>query len=101
MSHLIRHSYTTLEFDTGKVKELAALIADPTNTLCFVTAQSFDTANLPLKEKWYKMDYSLEPYSAELLNKMKNPVVAENGKKLDLPPLNTFLPKNFDILPED
>ena len=47
------------------------------------------------------MDYSLEPYSAELLGKMKNPVVVDNGCKLDLPPVNTFLPENFDILPED
>ena len=101
MKHLIRHSYTTLDFDTEKVKELAALVADPSNTLCFVTAQSFDNANLPLKEKWYKMDYSLEPYSAELLGKMKNPVVVDNGCKLDLPPVNTFIPENFDILPED
>lgn len=101
MAHLIRHTYTTLDFDEAKVKELAGLIADPTNSMCFVTAQSFDVANLPLKEKWYNLDYSMEPYGDELLNKMKNPVVADNGKKLDLPPLNTFLPQNFDILPED
>ena len=101
MAHLIRQEYTTLSFDKAKVQELAAMVADPANTLCFVTAQSFDTANLPLKEKWYKIDYNIEPYSAELLNKMKNPVVVDNGKKLDLPPENTFLPQNFDILPED
>ena len=101
MAHLIRHSYTTLDFNEAKVQELAAKIAEPSNTLCYVTAQSFDVADLPLKEKWFNVDYSFEPYSEELLNKMQNPVVADNGKKLDIPPLNTFLPQNFDILPED
>ena len=101
MENLIRSSYTTLDFDATKVQELANLIADPTNTMCFVTAKSFKTEDLTLKEKWYNLDYSSEGYGTDLLNQMKNPVVADNGKKLDLPPINNFLPKNFDILPED
>ena len=101
MENLIRSSYTTLEFDEKKTAELAQLIADPSNTLCFVTAQSFKDEELPLKEYWYDLKYSLEPYSTDLLNKMKTPNVVDNGKKLDLPPVNNFLPKNFDVLPED
>ena len=32
---------------------------------------------------------------------MNNPVIVNNGKKLDLPPVNTLLPKHFSILPKD
>ena len=90
-----------LEFDVNRTKELAGYLADPSNTMCFVTSQSFDVATLPLKEKWYNIDFSREKYSEDLLNKMKTPVVANNGKNLDLPPVNSLLPKNFDILPID
>lgn len=101
MCHLIRHSYTALEFDAARIKQLAALIADPANTMCFINSQSFDNASLPLKEKWYNVDFSREKYGEELLNKMKKPVVADNGKNLDLPPVNTLLPKNFNVLATD
>jgi len=30
---------------------------------------------------------------------MANPVVKDNGKKLDLPPPNNLIPSNFDVLP--
>ena len=32
---------------------------------------------------------------------MANPKCEIKNKKLDLPPKNTMIPKNFDILPED
>jgi secreted Zn-dependent insulinase-like peptidase len=56
---------------------------------------------LPLHQKWYKYNYSSEKYPAALLEKLKNPTIADNGKKLDLPPLNTLLPTNFNVLPEN
>jgi len=66
-----------------------------------LTSKSFDDASLPLKEKWYKIDYSMEKFSDEFLAKLKAPKIKENGKKLDLPPPNPLLPKKFDILSED
>jgi secreted Zn-dependent insulinase-like peptidase len=66
-----------------------------------LTSKSFDDASLPLKEKWYKIDYSMEKLSDEFLAKLKAPKIKENGKKLDLPPPNPLLPKKFDILSED
>lgn len=66
-----------------------------------MTSKSFEDASLPLKEKWYKIDYSMEKFSNEFLTKLKDPKVKENGKKLDLPPPNPLLPKRFDILDED
>lgn len=56
---------------------------------------------MPLKEKWYNIDFSREKYGTDLLTKMQKPVVANNGKKLDVPPVNTMLPKNFDVLKAD
>jgi len=101
MGHLISHSYTADFFDKERCSEFAKLLSDPSNTLTFVTSQSFDVKDLPEQQKWYKIDYKSEPYSESFLALMKNPVVAENGLKLDLPPANNLIPKNFDILPDN
>ena len=37
----------------------------------------------------------------ERLDELRNPKVSENGKRLDLPPKNNFIAKNFDLLSED
>jgi len=95
---LIKSNYTTEKFDVARTKELAAAIADPANMICFVTSQSFEAESFPLKEKWYNIPFSKEKLSKELLDKLKKPVVADNGMKLDLPTPNTFLPKNFDVI---
>ena len=39
--------------------------------------------------------------SEERLEQLKNPSIPDNGKRLDLPPANTFIATNFEILPED
>lgn len=36
-----------------------------------------------------------------MIKLMKNPSVVDNGKKLDLPPVNNLLPKNLDIVKDD
>ena len=101
MKHLIRHFYTTLDFDEARTKEMAALIADPANCLAVLTSQSFKDEELPDHEYWYKFNYDIKPFGDELMAKMKNPVVADNGKKLDLPPENDMIPTKFDVLGKD
>lgn len=76
-------------------------IADPKNSQMFLTSQSLDDAQLQKKEKWYKIEYSSEKYSTEFMDSLKKPEINVQGKKLDLPPPNTLLPKNFDILADD
>ena len=49
-------------------------------------------------EEWYSTKYSIAPFSAELVEKMKNPQCPIGSKKLDLPPPNNLIPKNFEIL---
>lgn len=53
------------------------------------------------QEYWYKIDFKAETYSEDMIKLMKNPSVVDNGKKLDLPPVNNLLPKNLDIVKDD
>ena len=71
MKHLIRHFYTTLDFDEARTKEMAALIADPANCLAVLTSQSFKDEELPDHEYWYKFNYEIKPFGDELMAKMK------------------------------
>lgn len=80
---------------------MAVELANPTNTLVFITSQTFEDVDLPLKEKWYKIDYSSRKFSDEMMSSLRKPVINLNGLKLDLPPQNNLLPKNFEILAED
>ena len=66
-----------------------------------VATKSFEDANLPIHEKWYKFNYSLEKFSEARINELKSAQVPDNGLKLDLPPPNNLIPTNFDIIPED
>jgi secreted Zn-dependent insulinase-like peptidase len=76
-------------------------MANSENTLIFLSSKSFESENME-KERWYSVPWSKEKYSTQRIEAMKNAKATENnGKKLDLPPPNTLLPKNFDILPED
>lgn len=101
MPNLISHKYVAEKFDKDLIKKYGEYLADPLNTLCFLRSKDFDESSLPLKEYWYKIDYSTEFYSKELLNAMTNPQCPDNGKKLGLPPINNLLPKNLEVLPED
>ena len=66
-----------------------------------LASKTLETSDLPIHEKWYKFDYSLEKFTEAKLAELRNPQVADNGKKLDLPPQNNLIATNFDILPED
>jgi len=41
---------------------MATIMAEPENTIMFLTSQTFEESSLPLKERWYKIDYSSEKY---------------------------------------
>jgi secreted Zn-dependent insulinase-like peptidase len=66
----------------------------------YLTSQSLDDSTLPLHEKWYKIQYKTEKYDDKLMADMKTPQV-NDSMVLDLPPPNTLLPTNFDLLAED
>ena len=54
---------------------MAVEIANPANTLIFFASKSFEESELPLKEKWYKIDYSSQKFSDELLLSLTKPIV--------------------------
>ena len=66
-----------------------------------VSSKSFDDDTLPNNMYWYKFNYSLDKLTEQRLEELRAPVVPDNGKALDLPPVNNFIATNFDILPED
>ena len=53
------------------------------------------------KEEFFGTKYCVSNISQELLSKMKNPKCQINNKKIDLPPKNNLIPKNFDLLAKD
>lgn len=73
LKHLMRHKYVADEFCKERVAELGHMIADPTNALVFFISKKHEKSLLPLHYKWYNMDYSSEPFTAELLKLMKEP----------------------------
>lgn len=75
-------------------------MAQPENTQMYLTSQSLDDSTLPLNEKWYKIQYKTEKYDETLMGAIKTPKV-NDSLVLDLPPRNTLLPTNFDILADD
>ena len=52
-------------------------------------------------DKWYQTDYSMTKLPEDFMTKLKSVNLEFTKKKLDLPPPNTLLPTNFEILPED
>ena len=98
---MIRSRYIADDFDKDRTVQMAGLLSNPANCIALVSSKSFDDAELPNHEYWYRFDYSLEKFDETLLEQLNNPEVADNGKKLDFPPANNLIPKNFDILPKD
>ena len=99
MSYLIRNRYGPVEFDKEETVKFAKLLADPSNTITFVSSKSFE--GLAKTEKWYNVSYENEKYSENLMNLLCKPQVANNGLKLDLPEPNPLLPGCFDIACEN
>jgi len=99
--HLLRHTYVADDFDKQRVQEMITEIANPANSAIYLRSMSFEEKDLDQFQYWYKYKYSTQKYSEEFMQSLKQPNVKDNGKKLDIPPENTLLPKTFDVLPED
>ena len=84
------------------MNNVADMLADPLKCLAICTSKSFADETLPIHQKWYKFDYSMEKFSEERISALRQASVpADSDKRLDLPPPNTLIPTNFEILPED
>ena len=89
------------EYKPELLSQVVGILADPSLSLIIVGSKSFDEASLPIYEKWYKFNYSLEKMSEARINELKAAQCPDNGKALDLPPPNNLIATNFDILSED
>ena len=101
MTHLISHAYFSEQYSPEKLVNVVDMLADPQKCLVIVTSKSFEDETLPIEEKWYKFNYSKEKFSEDRLAQLSAASVPDSGKKLDLPPPNSLIPTNFEILPED
>lgn len=88
------------EFDYQVIQQLAEMLCDPSNLMLFLRSKSFEGMELK-EEKWFKTKYSIEPIPEDLLKLMTNPACDTSTKKIDLPPINLLIPKNFDVLPKN
>ena len=79
---------------------MAVRLCDPANMNILIRSKSFEGQTDEIL-RWYNTKYEKRPFSEDLLKLMRMPNVPIRHKKLDLPPPNLFLPKNFDILPPD
>ena len=86
MAHIIRHAYVADEYKPESLHEIATVLADPSKAIVLLASKSLEDSTLPITEKWYKFNYSLEKFSEARIEQLRAPDVAANGKNLDLPP---------------
>ena len=96
---IFRSRYIRDTFDKDVIKQISELLCDHTNCFIAMRSKTF-TDKTDLKAEWYDTPYKVEDFSESLIAKMKNPSVDFKKKKLDLPPANPMIPKNFDLLPK-
>ena len=63
MTHIIRHSYIADDYKPECLVEIASVLADPSKALVMLASKSLEDSALPIHEKWYKFNYSLEKFS--------------------------------------
>jgi secreted Zn-dependent insulinase-like peptidase len=100
MPQILRSRQVREEFDPELNKDIAERLADYKNCVVLLKSKSFEESSDKVAE-WYETKYSIESFSDELIKKMTEPACEIKTKKLDLPPVNNLIPKNFDILPKD
>lgn len=101
LSLILQHRYISSEYKPEMLNQVVDILADPAKALIIVSSKSFEDSTLPIHEKWYKFNYSLEKMSEERVNELRAPNVVNNGKLLDLPPQNNLIATNFDVLAEE
>ena len=84
------------KFDQQKIESLGSDLCDPTKCNILLRSKSFENETDTIEE-WYKTKYIVRDIDEKLINKILSPNVQTRSKKLDLPPANKLIPKNFGI----
>ena len=101
MAQILRHKYVADEYRPDLLTEVTQYLANPKQALVILSSKSLPEESLTIPEKWYKQNYSLEKIPEARINELNAASAPDNGKALDLPPVNNLIATNFDILPED
>ena len=65
----------------------------------FLKSKSFEgTEKFSKTEEWFSTKYSVTDFTEEIKTKILTPNCEIKSKKLDLPPANNLIPKNFNVL---
>ena len=89
------------EFDEERIKEVSEILADPTNTLLLLLSKSIKESILNETHEWFNINFRRDKLTAKELADLKAPTLDafKTPKRLDFPPPNYLMPKNFEILP--
>jgi secreted Zn-dependent insulinase-like peptidase len=75
VDQILRSQYIIDEFDHEKLKVVAKELCDPTKLNIMLRSKAFEEETDQVEE-WYQTKYKVEDFSAELLERMKNPKLA-------------------------
>jgi len=95
--------YIVSEYRPDLISDLLNLLV-PENMLVILSSKKFESSKNLQTEKWYGTKYLCENIDPKLFDAIKNSTVQNigksiNNKNLEMPPENTLIPKNFEILP--
>ena len=100
VDQILRSQYIIDEFDHQKLQRIAEELCDPTKLNIMLRSKSLEGETNQVEE-WYSTKYRVEDFSPSLLDRIVHPNVEIRSQKLDLPPPNNLIPKNFGILPKN
>lgn len=89
--HLVLSQNVLREYDSKLIKDYCEHF-NVENFKILIVSPTFD--NLPLREKWYGTEYSIEDIPNDFLNALKS---SSTIPELHLPLTNEFIPTNFDV----
>jgi len=75
------------------------MLSNPANANIFLSSKSFEKDTFANQEYYYKVPYDRVPISEKLRKAIYSPTKADDDElELGLPPVNQFIPKNFEIV---
>lgn len=94
--NILRSQYIIDEFDRQKLANIGDILCDTDKVNIMLRSRSFDASGATDSvEPFYGTKYKIEDFSDGLRSKLKNP---SSTSQLDLPPKNSLIPTNFDLL---
>jgi len=104
LEDVLRKNYLMEEFKPDLIKSTINNLTSK-NMRITLLSKSIES-QCDKQEKWYGTKYTFEPLSQDLIDLFENPGLegsssSKSGKKLDLPPVNHFIPENLEIFAKE